>query len=96
MQDESMKQDLIMLETKRSALLRTQCVDNNRSRNVNREALTALKRKAHTTRSSVPSPGYWGFRSEAPGAGERPDDASVLSSRRDAANLNVVGVCLMD
>lgn len=33
-----------------------QLVENDRLRNGNREALTALRKRAHTTKSSVPSP----------------------------------------
>ncbi|KAI4338796.1 hypothetical protein MLD38_023807 [Melastoma candidum] len=74
--DESMKsfqQDLVVLETEAERLLlaRTQLVDNDRSRNGNREALTALRRKARTTRSSVPSP-FESLMKDIGGSGARP------------------------
>ncbi|KAF8097336.1 hypothetical protein N665_0291s0043 [Sinapis alba] len=37
-------------------LIRSQMVENDRERNANREALTALRKKARTTKTSVPSP----------------------------------------
>ncbi|KAG2304887.1 hypothetical protein Bca52824_033538 [Brassica carinata] len=37
-------------------LIRRQMVENDRGRNANREALTALSKKDRTTRTSVPSP----------------------------------------
>ncbi|CAH8391233.1 unnamed protein product [Eruca vesicaria subsp. sativa] len=37
-------------------LVRSQMVENDRERNANREALTALRKKARTTKTSVPSP----------------------------------------
>ncbi|THU65596.1 hypothetical protein C4D60_Mb05t05310 [Musa balbisiana] len=59
--DPSMKefqQALIEVETEAEHLLlaRHQLVENDRLRNGNREALTALRRRARTTKSSVPSP----------------------------------------
>ncbi|KAF6141624.1 hypothetical protein GIB67_001176 [Kingdonia uniflora] len=59
--DPSMKkiqQDLIELEIDAEHLLlaRHQLVENDRLRNGNREALTALRKKARTTKTSVPSP----------------------------------------
>ncbi|KAJ7950870.1 P53 and DNA damage-regulated protein [Quillaja saponaria] len=59
--DETMKQflqSLIELEAEAEHLLlaRHQLVENDRLRNGNREALTALRRKARTTKTSVPSP----------------------------------------
>ncbi|KAB1225247.1 hypothetical protein CJ030_MR1G017632 [Morella rubra] len=58
--DETMKQfqeGLIELETEAERLLlaRHQLVENDRVRNGNREALTALRRRARTTKTSVPS-----------------------------------------
>ncbi|KAJ4886532.1 Uncharacterized protein Rs2_26308 [Raphanus sativus] len=37
-------------------LVRNQMVENDRERNANREALTALRKRAKTTKTSVPSP----------------------------------------
>ncbi|CAL9204547.1 unnamed protein product [Musa hybrid cultivar] len=59
--DPSMKefqQALVEVETEAEHLLlpRHQLVENDRLRNGNREALTALRRRARTTKSSVPSP----------------------------------------
>lgn len=59
--DPSMKQlqqALVEIETEAEQLLlaRNQLVENDRLRNGNREALTALRRRARTTKSSVPSP----------------------------------------
>ncbi|CAL9044525.1 unnamed protein product [Musa banksii] len=59
--DPSMKefqQALIEVEMEAEHLLlaRHQLVENDRLRNGNREALTALRRRARTTKSSLPSP----------------------------------------
>ncbi|XVF79817.1 hypothetical protein PTKIN_Ptkin15bG0020300 [Pterospermum kingtungense] len=59
--DENMKQfqqGLIELETEAEHLLlaRHQLVENDKVRNGNREALTALRKRARTTKTSVPSP----------------------------------------
>ncbi|XP_022979536.1 uncharacterized protein LOC111479212 [Cucurbita maxima] len=52
------QQSLIELEAEAERLLvaRNELVENDRVRNGNREALTALRRRARTTKSSVPSP----------------------------------------
>ncbi|CAI9279433.1 unnamed protein product [Lactuca saligna] len=59
--DDTMKKfqgKLIEIETEAEELLlaRHQLVENDRLRNGNREALTALRKKARTTKTSVPSP----------------------------------------
>ncbi|KAK9274412.1 hypothetical protein L1049_019226 [Liquidambar formosana] len=59
--DETMKQfqqSLVEVETEAEHLLlaRHQLVENDRVRNGNREALTALRKRARTTKTSVPSP----------------------------------------
>ncbi|KAJ6813985.1 uncharacterized protein M6B38_139615 [Iris pallida] len=59
--DPAMKQlhqSLVEIETDAEQVLlaRHQLVENDRLRNGNREALTALRKKARTTKSSVPSP----------------------------------------
>ncbi|XP_039042669.1 uncharacterized protein LOC120181652 [Hibiscus syriacus] len=59
--DENMKllqQSLIELETEAEHLLlaKHQLVENDKERNGNREALTALRKRARTTKTSVPSP----------------------------------------
>ncbi|KDP39512.1 hypothetical protein JCGZ_05078 [Jatropha curcas] len=59
--DESMKQfqqSLVELEIEAEKLLLTrhQVVENDKMRNGNREALTALRKRARTTKTSVPSP----------------------------------------
>uniref|UniRef100_A0A5B7A193 Uncharacterized protein n=1 Tax=Davidia involucrata TaxID=16924 RepID=A0A5B7A193_DAVIN len=59
--DYTMKQfqeNLIELETEAENLLlaRHQLVENDRVRNGNREALTALRKRARTTKTSIPSP----------------------------------------
>ncbi|XP_031269626.1 uncharacterized protein LOC116128094 isoform X1 [Pistacia vera] len=59
--DETMRQlqqNLIELETEAERLLlaRHQLVENDKVRNGNREALTALRKRARTTRTSIPSP----------------------------------------
>ncbi|KAK3127043.1 hypothetical protein QOZ80_7AG0567400 [Eleusine coracana subsp. coracana] len=59
--DPSMKQlqeALIDIESDAEQVLlaRHQLVENDRVRNANREALTALRKKARTTKTSVPSP----------------------------------------
>ncbi|XP_024987874.1 uncharacterized protein LOC112522798 isoform X2 [Cynara cardunculus var. scolymus] len=59
--DDTMKQfqeKLIEIEAEAEALLlaRHQLVENDRMRNGNREALTALRKRSRTTKTSVPSP----------------------------------------
>ncbi|XP_016498599.1 uncharacterized protein LOC107817308 [Nicotiana tabacum] len=59
--DDSMKQlqeKLIEVEIEAENLLlaRQQLIENDRVRNGNREALTALRRRAKTTKTSVPTP----------------------------------------
>ncbi|XVE76905.1 hypothetical protein DITRI_Ditri13aG0017800 [Diplodiscus trichospermus] len=59
--DENVKQfqqGLIEIETEAEHLLlaRHQLVENDKVRNGNREALTALRKRARTTKTSVPSP----------------------------------------
>uniref|UniRef100_A0A5B7BNA6 Uncharacterized protein n=1 Tax=Davidia involucrata TaxID=16924 RepID=A0A5B7BNA6_DAVIN len=59
--DDAMKQfqdNLIEVETEAENLLlaRHQLVENDRVRNANRESLTALRKRARTTITSVPSP----------------------------------------
>ncbi|XP_068651132.1 uncharacterized protein [Aristolochia californica] len=59
--DDGMKefqQKLIEVETEAEHLLlaRHQLIENDRVRNANREALTALRKKAKTTKTSVPTP----------------------------------------
>ncbi|XP_027337605.1 uncharacterized protein LOC113851342 [Abrus precatorius] len=59
--DETMKEfqhklTELELEAEHLLLARHQLVENDRLRNGNREALTALRRRARTTQSSVPSP----------------------------------------
>ncbi|XP_051216069.1 uncharacterized protein [Lolium perenne] len=59
--DPNMKQlqeALADIETDAEQLLlaRHQLVENDRTRNANREALTALRKRARTTKTSVPSP----------------------------------------
>ncbi|KAI6702727.1 hypothetical protein NL676_011863 [Syzygium grande] len=44
------------IEAERLLLARNQLVENDKLRNGNREALTALRKKARTTKTSVPSP----------------------------------------
>ncbi|KAI3731978.1 hypothetical protein L1987_63173 [Smallanthus sonchifolius] len=62
--DDTMKQfqeKLIEIETEAENLLlaRHQLVENDRIRNGNREALTALRKRARTTKTSVSSPFEW-------------------------------------
>ncbi|MCL7038681.1 hypothetical protein MKW94_021475 [Papaver nudicaule] len=59
--DDTMKQiqqKMIEVETEAENLLlaRHQIVENDRVRNGNREALTALRKRARTTKTSVPTP----------------------------------------
>ncbi|BAT96774.1 hypothetical protein VIGAN_09007100 [Vigna angularis var. angularis] len=59
--DENMKQfqnklTELEVEAEHHLLARQQLVENDRLRNGNREALTALRKRARTTMSSVPSP----------------------------------------
>ncbi|CAA6673568.1 unnamed protein product [Spirodela intermedia] len=68
----NLQQTLIEIETNAEHLLlaRHELVENDKIRNGNREALTALRRRARTTKTSVPSP----FESlmKDIGAGSRP------------------------
>ncbi|PON60860.1 p53 and DNA damage-regulated protein [Parasponia andersonii] len=74
--DEGMKQfqeRLIELETDAEHLLlaRHQLVENDKLRNGNREALTALRKRARTTKTSVPSP-FESVMRAIGGSGSRP------------------------
>ncbi|XP_047314992.1 uncharacterized protein LOC124918950 [Impatiens glandulifera] len=46
----------VEIEAEKLLLARHQLVENDRLRNANREALTALRKRARTTTTSVPSP----------------------------------------
>ncbi|KAA0048834.1 hypothetical protein IC582_012118 [Cucumis melo] len=67
------QQSLIELEAEAERLLlaRNELVENDRVRNGNREALTALRRRARTTKSSVPS-SFESIMKEVGGAESRP------------------------
>ncbi|KAI3418493.1 p53 and DNA damage-regulated protein 1 [Psidium guajava] len=74
--DETMKQfqqSLVELETEAEKLLlaRNQLVENDKLRNGKREALTALRKKARTTKTSVPSP-FELLMKDIGGSGSRP------------------------
>ncbi|GLT60227.1 hypothetical protein SLA2020_330020 [Shorea laevis] len=74
--DENMKQfqqSLIELETEAEHLLlaRHELVENDKMRNGNREALTALRKRARTTKTSVPSP-FESIMKDIGGPGSRP------------------------
>ncbi|KAL6981261.1 hypothetical protein U1Q18_022892 [Sarracenia purpurea var. burkii] len=74
--DDYMKQlqdSLIEVEIEADNLLvaRHQLVENDRVRNGNREALTALRKRARTTKTSVPSP-FESIMKEIEGATSRP------------------------
>lgn len=74
--DETMKQflhslDELETEAERLLLARNQLVENDKLRNGNREALTALRKKAHTTKTSVPSP-FASLMKDIGGSGSRP------------------------
>ncbi|KAF9613310.1 hypothetical protein IFM89_006820 [Coptis chinensis] len=66
-------QSLVEIETEAENLLlaRIQLVENDRVRNGNREALTALRKIARTTKTSVPSP-FESIMKEIEGIGSRP------------------------
>ncbi|KAL0925342.1 hypothetical protein M5K25_003663 [Dendrobium thyrsiflorum] len=68
-----MQQAIIESETDAEHLLlaRNQLVENDKLRNGNREALTALRKIARTTKSSVPSP-FEKIMEELSGADSRP------------------------
>nr|CAD1844892.1 unnamed protein product [Ananas comosus var. bracteatus] len=55
---QQLQQTLVEIETEAEELLlaKHQLVENDRLRNSNREALTALRKNARTTKSSVPCP----------------------------------------
>lgn len=67
------QESLIELETEAEHLLlaRHQLVENDRVRNGNREALTALRKRARTTKTSVPSP-FESIMKDLGGSGHRP------------------------
>ncbi|PIA43753.1 hypothetical protein AQUCO_01800065v1 [Aquilegia coerulea] len=74
--DEAMKQmqkNLVEIEIEGENLLlaRNQIVENDKVRNGNREALTALRKVARTTKTSVPSP-FESIMKEMEGVGSRP------------------------
>ncbi|KAK3027713.1 hypothetical protein RJ639_042220 [Escallonia herrerae] len=74
--DDNMKQiqeNLVEMETEAENLLlaQHQLVENDRMRNGNREALTALRKRARTTKTSVPSP-FESIMKEIEGLGTRP------------------------
>ncbi|KAF5204301.1 hypothetical protein FRX31_006110 [Thalictrum thalictroides] len=74
--DESMKQmqkNLVEIEIEGENLLlaRNQIVENDKVRNGNREALTALRKIARTTKTSVPSP-FESIMREMEGTGSAP------------------------
>lgn len=59
--------------------LKFQLVENDRVRNGNREALTALRRRARTTKSSVPSP-FESIMKEMGGSESRPLVKEICTS----------------
>ncbi|WJX52471.1 hypothetical protein P8452_38582 [Trifolium repens] len=59
------------LEAEHLLLARHQLVENDKLRNGNREALTALRKKARTTTSSVPSP-FGSIMKGVSGTGSKP------------------------
>ncbi|XP_057487153.1 uncharacterized protein LOC130773216 isoform X3 [Actinidia eriantha] len=61
----------VEIEAENLLLARHQLVENDRVRNGNREALTALRKKARTTKTSVPSP-FEAIMKEIEGATSRP------------------------
>lgn len=74
--DDTMKQfqeNLIDVEIEAEIFLlaRHQLIENDRVRNGNREALTALRRRARTTKTSVPSP-FESIMKEIEGSASRP------------------------
>ncbi|WOH04124.1 hypothetical protein DCAR_0623532 [Daucus carota subsp. sativus] len=74
--DDTMKkiqENLIEIEIEAENLLlaRHQMVENDRVRNGNREALTALRKRARTTKTSVPSP-FESIMKEIDGMGSNP------------------------
>ncbi|GAB4861945.1 hypothetical protein Ancab_037200 [Ancistrocladus abbreviatus] len=74
--DENMKQfqqSLMELEIEAEHLLlaRQQLVENDRLRNGNREALTALRKRAQTTKTSIPS-AFESIMKEIEGLGSKP------------------------
>lgn len=74
-------QSLVEIETEAEHVLlsRHQMVENDRIRNGNREALTALRKKARTTKSSVPSP-FETMMKEIDGVGSRPLVKEICST----------------
>ncbi|KAJ3689013.1 hypothetical protein LUZ61_018177 [Rhynchospora tenuis] len=73
----------ILVETETEAeellLARHQMVENDKVRNANREALTALRKRAKTTKSSIPSP-FEAIMREMEGSGSRPLVKEVCST----------------
>ncbi|XP_020263549.1 p53 and DNA damage-regulated protein 1 [Asparagus officinalis] len=74
-------QSLVEIETEAEHILlaRHQMVENDRIRNGNREALTALRKKARTTKSSVPSP-FEAIMKDLEGTGSRPLVEEICST----------------
>ncbi|KAJ8633732.1 hypothetical protein MRB53_027068 [Persea americana] len=68
-----LQQNLVEVEIEAEHLLlaRQQLVENDKLRNGNREALTALRKKARTTKTSVPSP-FEAIMQEIEGSESRP------------------------
>ena len=60
-------------------ILLMQVVENDRLRNANREALTALRKKARTTKASVPSP-FESIMKEIGGFGSKPLISEVCTT----------------
>lgn len=82
--DDTMKQfqqRLTELETEAEHLIlgRRQLVENDKERNANREALTALRKRAQTTKTSVPSP-FESIMKDIGGPGLRPLVKEVCST----------------
>ncbi|KAE9445904.1 hypothetical protein RHGRI_019284 [Rhododendron griersonianum] len=71
--DEQFRESLIEVEIEAENLLlaRHQLVENDRVRNGNREALTALRKRSRTTRTSIPSP-FESIMKEIEGSASRP------------------------
>ncbi|XP_078181093.1 P53/DNA damage-regulated protein isoform X2 [Carex rostrata] len=61
----------IEIEAEKLLLARHQMVENDKVRNANREALTALRKRAKTTKSSIPSP-FESIMREMEGSSSRP------------------------
>ncbi|KAL5718297.1 hypothetical protein ACHQM5_011213 [Ranunculus cassubicifolius] len=81
------------LEAENLLLARHQIVENDRVRNGNREALTALRKIAKTTKTSVPSP-FELMMKEIEGIGSKPLVKESMKTLKAKLQAQLVRLCL--